>query len=83
MIITRAAIMFANGEVVEGHDYGAVMTISNKLSLHGDSIRGFVSSSGDFFLPKEAAEIAFKAGQIKELLHELTPDDLWPQSVSI
>lgn len=81
MLITRAAIMFSNGEVLEGHDYGAIATIANKLSLSGEKIYGYVTSSGDFVLPDEAAAIAVKSGQLLELVKNLTPEDLWPSRV--
>lgn len=79
MIITRAAIMFSNGEVVEGHNYGDIMTIAHKLSFSGDKIYGFVTGSGEFVTPKEATEIALAAGQITSRIEELKPEDLWPQ----
>jgi len=78
MVIIRAAIMFQNGEVVEGHDYGQIATLGNKLSFTGDRIHGFTTSSGIFVLPHEAVEIALEAGQIAERVDELTPDMIWP-----
>lgn len=78
MIITRAAIMFSNGEVVEGHSYSAVSSMAHKLGFNGEKIYGFVTSSGDFVLPKEAGEIALKAKQISTVIGVLTPEMLWP-----
>lgn len=78
MVITRAAIMFQNGETVEGHDYGAITTLANKLSFTGEKIYGFVTSSGEFVLPEEAVTIALNAKQISEVVDRLTPDMLWP-----
>lgn len=78
MVITRAAIMFQNGETVEGHDYGAIATLANKLSFSGEKINGFVTSTGEFVLPEEAATIALKAKQIAGKVDRLTPDMLWP-----
>lgn len=78
MVITRAAIMFSNGEIIEGHDYGQIATLAHKLSYSGDKIYGFMTSSGEFVLPKEAVEIAFKAKQIAERVDTLTPATLWP-----
>ena len=77
MIITRAAIMFSNGEVVEGQSYSAITQIANKLSFNGDKIHGFVTSAGDFVLPGEAAVIAVKAGQLTSVIGVLTPEMLW------
>lgn len=79
MLIVRAAIMFSNGEIVEGHDYGHIMSISQKLSIAGDRIFGFVTSAGDFVLPGEAAVIAIKADQLQSVVGLLKPEDLWPE----
>lgn len=79
MLIVRAAIMYSNGEIVEGHDYGHITSIATKLSLMGDRLFGFVTSSGEFVYPTHAADIAFEAGQTSEHLEELTPEDLWPE----
>lgn len=78
MVITRAAIMFSNGEVLEGHTYSTILSLAHKLSFNGDKIYGFVTSSGQFVLPKEAATIATKAGQITTVIGVLTPEQLWP-----
>lgn len=79
MVILRAAIMFSNGEVVEGHNYGNIMSLAHKLSFGGDMIHGFVTSDGNFVLPEEAADLALKAGQISTKTDKLNPEDLWPQ----
>lgn len=81
MIIVRAAIMFSNGEVVEGHEYGSIVSMANKLSIQGDRIYGFTTGTGEFVLPNEAAEIAVKAKQIEKVDDVLKPEDLWPQYV--
>jgi hypothetical protein len=79
MVITRAAIMFSNGEVVEGRSYSEISTMAGKLGFNGERIYGFVTSSDEFVLPKDAAKIAKKAGQIKTVLGGvLTPEMLWP-----
>lgn len=78
MVIIRAAIMFQNGEVVEGHDYGQISALGHKLSFTGEKIHGFLTSSGTFVLPHEAVEIAFEAGQIAERVDALTPDMISP-----
>lgn len=77
MIITRAAIMFSNGEVVEGHTYSNALSMANKLGLSGDKIHGFVTSSGKFVLPSDATEIAKEAGQTSTN-EPLQPEDIWP-----
>lgn len=81
MIIVRAAIMFSNGEIVEGHDYGHITSISHKLSIAGDKIYGFITSKGDFVLPADATAIAVKANQIPQTEEPLKPEDIWPEYV--
>lgn len=77
MLITRAAIMFVDGETVEGHSYSQITAMANKLGFSGERINGFVTSSGEFVLPSEAANIALVAGQIPTPVVELTPEDIW------
>ena len=73
MVIIKAAIMFQNGEIVEGHNYREITTLANKLSLSGDKIYGFVTSSGIFVLPNEAVETALEVKQIGERADRPTP----------
>lgn len=83
MFITRAAIMYSNGEVMEGHDYGDISSLAKKLSLSSpDNIEGFITSSGEFVLPIEAATIAVNANQVPEVLDRLTPEHLWPEGMT-
>lgn len=70
--------MFENGGIVEGHDYGSITTLANKLSLRGEKIYGFVTNTGEFIPPEEAFSIAHKADQISEVVDKLTPEMLWP-----
>lgn len=77
MFITKAAIMFSNGEILEGRDYGYIGRIARKLGFSGERIEGFLTSSGEFVLPHEAAAIAMNSGQVKEEIITLTPDHLW------
>lgn len=78
MLITKAAIMYSDGVVLEGHSYGDIAYLASKLSMGGDRIEGFVTSSDEFVLPTEAAIIAVNSGQVKEVAEKLTPEDLWP-----
>jgi len=79
MIIARAATMFSNGEILEGHDYGNISNLAHKFSYPMDQrIYGFVTSTDEFVLPKEAMEIAVQAGQTTPLTELLTPEQLWP-----
>lgn len=80
MYIVRAAIMYSNG-VVEGRAYGHIESLARKLGFTGDKVEGFLTTSGEFVLPQEAAKIAFDSGQIKEAKDTLTPDQLWPQGM--
>ncbi len=79
MIITRAAILFPNGETVEGHSYSNISSMAHKLGFSGEFLTGFTTSAGDFVLPTDAAEIALLAGQISTPVDELAPEDLWPE----
>lgn len=76
--IAHAAIMFSNGEVVEGTEYHKILSLSHKIGYHGEHINGFTNSSGEFVLPQDAAVIAVASGQVKTPLDVLFPDDLWP-----
>jgi hypothetical protein len=79
MVIIKAAMMFKNGEVVEGYNYSLIATMAHKLSLNGEHLNGFITSRGEFVPPSEAAGIALTAGQISDSLKELSPEDLWPE----
>jgi hypothetical protein len=81
MVIIKAAIMFENGETVEGHDYGHISSLAQKLSLRGERVLGFMTSSGEFVLPDEAVEIALNSGQIAERVDALIPEMLWKDTV--
>lgn len=80
MVITRAAIMYANGEVLEGRNYGEIASLGSKLGLCGEKILGFLTNSEQFVLPEEAAEIAIESKQISSVEDTLSPEDLWPES---
>lgn len=78
MFIIKAAIMFSNGEVLEGRNYSDIVSLASKIGVNGERINGFLTSSGDFVLPEEAAKIAFSSGQLRESTEGLAPEDLWP-----
>ena len=80
MVITRAAIMYANGEVLEGRNYGEIASLGSKLGLCGEKILGFLTNSEQFVLPEEAAKIAIESKQISSVEDTLSPEDLWPES---
>lgn len=70
--------MYSNGEVLEGRDYHSITILAQKIGFPKEHIYGFMSSSGEFMLPQDAAMVAVNSGQINRQLKELTPDDLWP-----
>ncbi len=70
--------MFSDGEIFEGYSYASVSTIAHKLGFSGEKIHGFVTTSGDFVLPDEAAKIAFEAGQIPAEKDALELEDIMP-----
>lgn len=77
MSIIKAAIMYSNGEIVEGRTYSQIDRLANSLGIWGDKIEGFVTSSGEFTLPVEAAVIAINAGQVKPGVTRLLPEHLY------
>lgn len=81
MIIVKAAIMFMNGETVEGYSYSNIISLANRLGISGNHFNGFLTSSEEFVWPSEAADIAFSAKQIPNRLEELSPEDIWPEYV--
>lgn len=78
MYIIHAAIMYSNGEVLEGRDYHSITTLAQKIGFPKEHIHGFMCSDGEFVLPQDAALIATNSGQLNRQVEELTPDDLWP-----
>ena len=80
MVITRAAIMYANGEVLGGRNYGEIASLGSRLGLYGEKSLGFLTNSDRFVLPEEAAEIAIESKQINSVEDTLSPEDLWPES---
>lgn len=80
MVIVKAAIMFSNGEILEGYNYGNIMATARKLSYaSADCIHGYMTSEGDFVLPYQAASIAVHAQQTAQLHKDFSPEHLWPQ----
>jgi hypothetical protein len=66
--ITHAAVRFENGTILKGRNHGSIMYDN---SFNGgprieDDMMGFYTSSDRFVTRREAAEIAFKAGQINK-----------------
>lgn len=83
MVITKAAIMYSNDEVVEGKDYSHIALLARKLGITDEKYRGFMTSSGEFVLPSDAARIAVESCQLRSaIIDELSPEDLWPTVVN-
>lgn len=81
MFIVKAAIMFSNGEIVEGRDYSSILRLAQKLGVaRGEKIEGFLTSGDEFVLPSEATTIAKNAGQVEDN-DTLTPEHLWNQEM--
>jgi len=77
-VIIKAAIMYANGEILEGRDYGYINSLGHKLSYpEQQRIQGFITNTGEFVLPEQAAVIAVEAHQIDKAPEKLNPDNLW------
>lgn len=76
-IIDQAAI-WNNGVVYKGVRHkDIVMAAPKHLNIRKGGIEGFVTSSGLFVDRKEAAELAFKFGQIDTPKEELKSEDLY------
>lgn len=83
MVITRAAIMYSNGEVLDGRSYGEIHSLGSKLGLCGEKVLGFLTNSEQFVSPDEAAEIAVQSKQVDTLNDTLSPEDLWPEKENL
>lgn len=83
MIIVKAAIMYEDGEIVEGRNYGDIAALAGRLGYNNGKFHGFMTSAGGFVLPEEAATIARSSGQFKGTNKYLVPDDLWPERVEL
>src|SRR5574343_220970 len=76
-----------HGSVVAGHRHhniiNVVYLLHGKRTVHfgenscGKDIFGFLTSKNRFVDRKEAVEIAYNAGQIKELKRELFSEDIY------
>lgn len=76
--IVKAAIQIPDGTVFTGKEHSE---ISRKfedelLDTYTKNINGFTTNKGNFVSREKAAEIAFKAGQTKELKNKLQSQDL-------
>lgn len=70
-----------SGFVISGRRHHNVFITLKCLGIDrlliGDSIQGFITSDDRFVNRKEAAQIAFDAGQIKEMKNSLFSEDLY------
>jgi hypothetical protein len=74
----------SEGVVICGHrHYNCILTLiylsgySTKTKDCGEYEQGFLTSNNRFIGRKEAAQIAFAAGQTKELKETLFSEDVW------
>ena len=65
-IIRAAAILRSDGEIIEGKDHSTCIKISPVGTCIFGSVQGFTTNYNRFVDRVAAANIAFKAGQIKE-----------------
>ena len=75
--ITAAAIRLSDGQIICGkkhEDCRRALIVAGQTDIN--RTEGFVTSAGDFVDRFQAAPIAFKAGQIKELYGPLYSTDL-------
>lgn len=78
MFIKRAAILYENGGIIEGHDYTQIVGLARKLGITGRSIYGFTDSSDNFIDRVKALEIAKTANQVPEdHKGSLYPEDIF------
>lgn len=78
MFIKRAAILYQRGGIVEGTNYGDIMSLSHKLGITSGYVLGYTDSSDNFIDRNQALVIAKEAGQLpKDFEGDLYPEDLF------
>lgn len=77
MKIIEQAAVWSNGVIYKGKRHKDIfMSAPKHLSIKKGCIEGFVTTSGMFLDRKEAADLAFRMGQIKEPKDKLKSEDL-------
>jgi len=76
-IIDQAAI-WNNGVIYKGKRHKDIfMNAPQHLNIRKGGIEGFVTTSGMFLDREEAADLAFRMGQIKSPVEKLKSEDLY------
>lgn len=78
--LVHGPIPFPEGWALCGHRHHQIIELY--FSMTGKTSRschtqGFLTSGNEFVSRQRAAEIAFKAGQIKEIKHTLFSEDIY------
>lgn len=79
-MITQAAILYPDGEVITAHRHAQITALQAKFGIatHGDCVQGFVDHTGKFYTREEAKVIALENNQIpKDHKGTLYSEDLW------
>lgn len=79
-MITQAAILYPDGEVVTAHRHYQIIATQQKFGIatHSDCVQGFVDHAGNFYTRAEAKVIALENNQIPDNHEgELYSEDLW------
>lgn len=74
--IVCAAIKRSDGIILAGRNHGYIIQHSPYGTCKASSIRGFLTSEGEFVGRSAAANIAFDSGQIKKPTNQLFSEDI-------
>lgn len=78
--IKLAAVKIDSGTIFTGNNHGEIIVTITKvnkiLEVIGQEKQGFITSTNRFVGRKEAAEIAFKAGQVDKQVEGLMSEDI-------
>lgn len=78
MNIIKSAAVWNNGVVYTGKRHKDIYINAPKhLNIRKGGIDGFVTNSGMFLNRKDAADLAYQMGQIKEPKEKLQSEDLY------
>ena len=78
MKVIKSAAVWNNGIVYTGKRHKDIYINAPKhLNIRKGGIDGFVTTSGQFVTRKDAADLAYQFGQIKEPKEKLESEDLY------
>lgn len=78
MKIIEQAAVWNNGIVYKGKRHkDIIMAAPKHLNIRKGGIEGFVTTAGMFLDREEAADLAYRMGQIKEPKEKLKSEDLY------